>query len=231
MEGALSRSVADNFRDIIFAPRATFEDVAERPRWALPLVILAAVLLAMSFFNLPMVEELQRIAIAGDPRLSESQREQAFGQLAMWKWVGVVAAPIVYGVVTAFMGLLLWGWSAIAGAKNAEYPIAFTALVYASAVTVLQVVLQAFVIAIKGAEVVAREGGPPLFGLSLFIDRGDMPALLWGQLANINFFSIWYSVLVALAAVHALKASRGAAYALGVAVFVISGFLTALGPS
>lgn len=207
-----------------------FEAVAERPRWVAPLLILTAILLAMTFFNLPMVEELQRIAIMDDQRLSDAQREQALGQLATWKWVGVAAAPIVFGVVTAFMGLLLWGWSVIAGAKNAEYPIAFTALVYASAVTVFQVVLQALVIAIKGAETVALEGGPPLFGLSLFVDRGDMPALLWGQLANINFFSIWYSVLVALAAIHALKASRGAAYALGAAVFVISGFLTAVGP-
>lgn len=230
MEGTIGRPIGQNFRDVVFAPRATFEDVAERPRWVAPLLILAAILLAMAFFNLPMVEELQRTAIMDDQRLSDAQREQTLGQLATWKWVGVAAAPIVFGVVTAFMGLLLWGWSVIAGAKNAEYPIAFTALVYASAVTVLQVVLQALVIAIKGAETVAREGGPPLFGLSLFVDRGDMPALLWGQLANINFFSIWYSVLVALAAIYALKASRRAAYALGVAVFVISGFLTAVGP-
>ncbi len=35
------RSVAKNFGDVILEPSATFEDVAERPRWLVPLIVIA----------------------------------------------------------------------------------------------------------------------------------------------------------------------------------------------
>jgi hypothetical protein len=220
------RSIWKNFSDLIFEPSATFDDVAERPRWFLPLIVLLAGVIVASFFLVPLWTEMQQLSLS-EREMSPEQREQARAGMEAFKWIGLAVAPIIYVAITALMALLLWGWAAMSGARNAEYRVAFTALVYIGLTGFLQMVLQAVVVAVKGAEQVAREGGPPLFGLSLFLDRGDMPKLLWGQLANINFFAIWSAILVGIAGVRALKMSRGSATALAVVIFLITGLLTA----
>lgn len=223
-----TRSVWDNFRDVVFEPSRTFEDVAERPRWLIPLLILSAAVLAVSFFMMPLYEAMQARALAQMPPDARAQAEAAAG---IFKWVGFAISPIAIAVITAATALLFWTWGAVSGARNADYTVAFTALVYANAIVFLQSVLQAVVVAVKGAEQVAREGGPPTFGLALFMERGDLSRWVWGQIENVNFFSIWYAAVIGIAGVHALRMSRGAATAWAVAMFVIGGFLLAIQPT
>lgn len=230
--GTGDRSVLDNFRDAIFAPTATFGDVGQRPHALVPLLVLMAAVLVGSYLLMPLWSELQQLRVLENPDLSPEQREAALSGMESFKWIGVAIAPIGFALVLAVTALLFWGWAAIAGAKNAEYKIAFGSLTYASVVGVIQMFLQAVVVQIKGVEQVAREGGPPLFGLSLFLDRDDFPSLVWGQLANFNFFSIWYAVLIAIAGIHALRMSRGSAATVAVILFIVGGlFLSFQGAS
>jgi hypothetical protein len=222
---AAERSVLKNFSDAIFAPSETFEDVGRHPRILVPLLLLLAAVTIVAWFHMPVWSELQALTIAGDPDLSPEQRAAAIARMESFMWIGLAITPIGFGVVLALSALLFWGWAAISGAGNADYKVAYSALIYASVVIVLQMVLQAVVIGIKGAEQVAREGGPPLFGLSLFLDRDDFPRLVWGLLASLNFFSVWYAVLAVIAGVHALRMSRGSAIAVAVAMFLVGAVL------
>lgn len=215
------RTAWDNFRDVVVEPSATFEEVGQRPRWVVPLVVILAATLVTSFLLMPLWSEVQRLGVMARDMPAE-QRERALGMMETFKWVGLVAAPIMVGIFTAIYGLFMWAWGAISGAKNASFKIAFTALLYAGAILVLQAIAQAIVVAVKGAEQVALEGGQPTFGLALFIARGDMPKLLWGLVQNVNFFSIWHAVVVALAGVYALRMSRGAAYAFAIVVWCVN---------
>ena len=219
------RSVWKNFTDAIFAPSETFEDVGRRPRILVPLLLLLAAVTMVAWFHMPVWSELQALTIAGNPDLSPEEREAAIAGMENFMWIGLAITPIGFGVVLALSALLFWGWAAISGAGNADYKVAYSALIYASVVIVLQMVLQAVVIGIKGAGQVAREGGPPLFGLSLFLDRDDFPGLVWGLLASFNFFSIWYTILAVIAGVHALRMSRGSAIAVAVAMFLVGAVL------
>lgn len=223
--GSAERSVWKNFTDAIFAPGETFQDVGRRPRIVVPLLALLAAVTIIAWFHMPVWSELQALTIAGNPDLSPEQREAAIAGMQNFMWIGLAITPIGFGVILALSALLFWGWAAISGAGNADYKVAYSSLIYASVVIVVQMILQAVVIGIKGAEQVAREGGPPLFGLSLFLDRDDFPRLVWGLLASLNFFSIWYTVLVVIAGVHALRMSRGSAIAVAVAMFLIGGAL------
>lgn len=219
------RSVLENFRDVIFAPSATFEEVGRRPRVLIPLLALMAATLIASYFLMPLWSELQELQVMKNPELSAEEREARLSGMEAFKWIGLAIAPIGFAAVLAVTAALFWGWAAISGARNAEYKVAFSSLIFAGAVGVVQMYLQAAVVQIKGVEMVAREGGPPLFGLSLFLDRDDFPSLVWGQLANLNFFSIWYAVLIAIAGIHALKMSRTSAYTAAVVLFVMGGVL------
>ncbi|MGH7542703.1 MAG: YIP1 family protein [Gemmatimonadota bacterium] len=215
------RSVWKNFSDAIFAPGETFEDVGRRPWILVPLLLLMAAVLIVSWFHMPVWSEIQTIKVAANPDLSPEQREAAVAGMEKFMWVGLLVTPVGFALVLAVSALIFWGWAAISGARNADYKVAYSSLIFASVVIVLQMVLQAVVIGIKGAGQVAREGGPPLFGLSLFLDRDDFPRLVWGLLASLNFFSIWYTVLVVIAGVHALKMSRGSAIAVAAAMFLV----------
>lgn len=221
-------SVLETFRDVILAPGAAFEELGKRPRVLVPLLVLMAATLVASYLLAPLWGELQELQVMRNPDLSPEEREARLAGMEAFRWIGLAIAPVGFAVVLAVTAVLFWGWAAIAGARNAEYKVAFSSIVHASVVGVLQMFVQAAVVHLKGVEQVAREGGPPLFGLSLFLDRDDFPALLWGQLANLNFFSIWYAVLIALAGVHALKMSRGSATTVAVILFVIGGLFLSL---
>lgn len=222
------RSVWDNMRDVVLAPSATFEDVRARPRWLTPLLVIMALTLITSFFMLDLYMEMQRAGVMARDMTAE-QREQALRTMETFKYVGLVIGPIMVAVFSAIFALLFWGWAAISGAREPTYKVAFTALIYTGVIQILQAIAQAIVVNLKGAEQVAREGGPPTFGLALFMERGDMPGLLWGMLANINFFSIWGAIVLAIAGMHALKMSKGAAWGFAIAMWFLTGLFLSFG--
>lgn len=223
------RSTWENIRDVVLAPSATFEDVRARPRWLVPLLVIMAATLITSWLMLPLYSELQRIGIMARDMPAE-QREQALQSIERFKYVGLAFGPIMVAIFSALFALLFWGWAAISGAREPTYKVAFTAMIYSGFIQILQAIAQAIVVALKGAEQVAREGGPPTFGLALFMERGDLPRLLWGLLANINFFSIWGTIVLAIAGVHALRMSKGAAWGFAIAMWLITGLFLAFSP-
>lgn len=223
------RSTWENIRDVVLAPSATFEDVRARPRWLVPLLVIMAATLVTSFIMMPLYMELQRAGVMARDMPAE-QREQALQAMESFKYVGLVAGPLMVAIFTAIFALLFWGWAAISGAREPTYKIGFTALIYTGVIQILQAVAQAIVVALKGAEQVAREGGPPTFGVALFMERGDMPALLWGFLANINFFSIWGAIVLAIAGVHAMRMGKGAAWGFAIFLWLIGGLFLAFSP-
>ncbi len=223
------RSVWENMRDVVLAPSATFEDVRERPRWLAPLLVIMALTLVTSFLMIDLYMEMQRAGVMARDMPAE-QREQALLTMESFKYVGLVAGPILVAVFSAIFALLFWGWAAISGAREPTYKVAYTAMIYTGVIQILQAIAQAIVVALKGPEQVAREGGPPTFGLALFMERGDMPGLLWGLLANINFFAIWGAIVLAIAGVHALRMSKGAAWGFAVAMWLITGLFLAFSP-
>lgn len=220
------RSVWENLRDVVLEPIATFEDVAQRPRWLTPLGVVLAITVVVSWVMLPAIVEQQRLQVL--ERVPPEQQEQALQQVEMFAgWLGLLFSIVSTPVMIAIVAFLLWGFALAAGAKRARFGVAFTAMTYASVIHVLQGIAQAVVVAIKGAEQVAREGGAPTFGLGLFLERGELPALLYGILVNVNFFSIWYAVVLGIAGVHAIKMSKGAATAFAVMMWLVGGVVLA----
>lgn len=219
------RSVVRNLIDVVFAPSATFEDTREHPRWLVPLLIVMALTVVVSFLLMPMTVEVQRTQMAARDMTAE-QIENALGMVRIFS-VGI--APIAVVVFTALFALLFWGWASISGAREPNYKVAFTAMIYSGVIQILQAFAQAIVVFTKGAEQVAREGGPPTFGLALFMERGDMPGLLWGLLSAVNFFAIWSLIVTAIAGIHALRMSKGAAYSFAIFTWLIGAFFLSFG--
>lgn len=221
-EPATERTVWDNFRDTIVEPTATFLHVADRPKWLIPLLVIVAVTVVVSWIMMPMFIELQRLQIIEN--VPPENREQALRQIETFAGpLGLAISVVATPVFMAILAFLFWAVALVSGAANARYNVAFTAMVYAGVTYVLQGIAQAIVVLIKGGETAAREGGPPTFGLGLLVERGEMAKPVYGLIANVNFFSIWYVILIALAGVYALKMGRGAAYGFAVLLWVLTG--------
>lgn len=226
-EAGSGRGFGANLRDVFLEPGATFDDVAEHPQWLVPLLVLLAVTTVITFFQMPLWSAMQELALARQD-LTPEQREQAMSGMAVFKWIGLAIAPIATAIITAIFAFVFYGWGSVTGARNARFAVAFTALIYAGFILMIQSAAQAVVVAVKGAETVAREGGPPFFGLSLLMERGDMSAILWGFIQNLNVFSIWHTAVLAIAGVHAVRMGKGSAWSFAIAMWVVGSLLMAL---
>ena len=114
---------------VLFAPSATFEDVRERPRWLVPLLVIAGLTLILSYFMLSAV--LRDAADRDDgPRHDGGAEGSGVRQMEQFKYVGLAFGPIMVAVISALVGLLMWAWAAISGARDPRYKVAFTAIVY-----------------------------------------------------------------------------------------------------
>ncbi|MFN2383590.1 MAG: YIP1 family protein [Gemmatimonadota bacterium] len=217
------RSVWKNILDVFIEPSATFRDVAERPKWLVPLIISLAIGFALSYLLLPLTVELQRLGMAGR-EMTPEQIDRAMGIVKFYPVIGLVFGTLLSAVFSFFF----WGWATVSSARNARYVVAFTAITYGGFIYLLQLIAQAVVVQFKGVEEVAREGEAPTFGLGLFLEQGDMNGILWGLIENVNFFAIWSTVVLAIAGIYALRMSRGSATAFAVALWVVGGLLMSL---
>lgn len=220
------RSVWQNFADVVMEPSATFEDVGERPRWVVPLVVIVVATVIVSIFLTPVQMEVQKLQIM--ERFDGEQQEAALRQIEQFGKFGPAITVIATPVFLAIFGFLFWGFGLVSGARNATFKVAFTSMIYLGTIQVLMQLAQLVVVQIKGAGTVAREGGLPLFGLSLFMERGDLPLAIWTFVVGLNFFTIWYAIVMGIAGVHALKMSKGAAGTFAVVMWVLGSLLMAL---
>jgi len=220
-----NRSVWRNFADVVLEPSATFEDVAERPRWVVPLVVIVVASLIVSIFLSPVQLEIQKLQamerFSGEALEATLRQIERFGRFA--PLISVIGTPLFL----AIFAFLFWGFGLVSGAKNSEFAVAFASMVYLGTIQVLLQVAQIVVVQIKGVETVAREG-LPLFGLSMFVERGDLPLFAWTFIVGINFFSIWYAIVLGIAGIHALEMSRGAAATFAVILWLLGSLLIAV---
>lgn len=219
------RSMGRNFADVVMEPSATFEDVAERPRWFVPLLVIVVASVIVSIFLSPVQLEVQKLQAM--EKFSGEQLEAALRGIERFGRFAPLITVIVTPLFLAIFAFLFWGFGLVSGAKNSEFAVAFVSMVYLGTIQVLLQVAQIVVVQIKGVETVAREG-LPLFGLSMFMERGDLPLLVWTFIVGINFFSIWYAIVLGIAGVHALKMSRGAAATFAVILWLLGSLIIAL---
>src|SRR5436309_1742151 len=85
---------------VFFEPAQTFEDIAARPRWLVPLLLILAMTLAFSVTFSQHVgwERMMRQQLEASPRaaqLSAEQKEQQIAMMARFAPIFGVAGPII----------------------------------------------------------------------------------------------------------------------------------------
>jgi Yip1-like protein len=185
-----------------FSPKKTFAQIAERPSWLAPLLLMAILGTAVGvMLNTKMnwgdyirhkAEESPRFA-----QLSEEQKDRALGtQVKFWSkfsyGVGAVGVPIS----ALCFALIYWGAFNLFSGAGLRYGTAFGITTHAFLPTVLQSILAMIVLPMKSYGDVDPESIVAT-NVKAFLSEGA-PKWLEALGSSVDLFWIWFMVLAAI---------------------------------
>jgi hypothetical protein len=187
---------------VFYEPGKVFADLAERPRWIVPILI--SILLGMSFVYAVNThvgwEQIVRQQIAASPRAADlpaDQREQAIARGAKFAsvigWVGAVLGPPFFVLIIA--GILTGLFNALLG-TDLKFFTMFCITCYAMLVRAVYSILLIVIMFLKPPEDFNIRISP--FSPAGYMSVQDTPKWLMALAGSLDLFTIWTIVLLAI---------------------------------
>jgi len=207
---------------VFFEPRKTFEDIAQRPGWLVPLVLImvAALSVTVVFSQHIGWERFFRQQMETNTRMAQmtaEQRDQVLSMQMKFATVGgaatiVIGLPIYYLIAS---GILL---GIVAGIMSAsvKFKQVFAVMCYASLTGVVSAILTLVVMFLKNPDQFNLQN-PLAFNPAAFMDPTTTSKFLYSLGTSIDLFSFWTIFLIATG----LKAAAGKKLSFGGALFSV----------
>ncbi len=201
--GPAGMSEGARLAGIFWEPKPVFQDLAERPRFWVPLLLLTVLSVAyiVSFSQRAGWEGLFRRQFESNSRvqqLSPEQREQALAQ-SMKFAVPMAYASAVLGVpiATLVVAAILLGIFNLAGGANLKFAQAFSITCYSFMPSALATILAMVVLFLKDPADFDLQNPLPL-SLGAFLGPQDAAAWIRSVANSFSLFTIWLILLLAL---------------------------------
>jgi hypothetical protein len=195
---------------VFFEPKNAFEDIARRPSWIVPmlLVILGALAYSISVGQHIGWDRIIRHQFEGNQRMEQmppEQREQAMAMGMKFASIGAYIGPVIgiplYDLIVAGVLLGIVGGIMSAGVKFKQV---FAIVCYAGLPGVLFSILAMAVVFLKNPDDFNMQN-PLAFNPAAFMDPQTSSKFAYSLASSIDLFSIWTIVLIATG----LKAAAG----------------------
>jgi len=205
---------------VFFDPKKAFEDIAKRPTWLVPVVLIMIAALAVSMTMAQRIgwERVVRHGMEASSRaqqMTPEAREQAVAMgvkfASILAYVGIIFVPIVYVIMA---GVLLGSASGIFSA-GVRFKQVFAVVCYASLTSIISSILTIVVLYLKNPDEVNVQNALA-FNPAAFMDP-DKSKFLYSLATSLDLFSFWTILLMAVG----LKAAAGKKLSFGGAVFVV----------
>ena len=203
---------------VFFEPKKTFEDIAARPRWVVPLVVLLVAVVLVSFAYSQHIgwDRIVRHQLESSSRNAQLTQEQRDAQMAISMKVAPIAGfafPLV-GIPIAFLiiaAVLMGIASGIMSAKI-RFKQMYSIVAYASLPGVVSSILTVVVVFLKNPEEFNTEN-PLAFNPGAFLDPQSTSKFVYSLATSFDLFSLWTIILLAIGiqAASARKLSFGGA--------------------
>ena len=201
---------------VLFEPTAVFERVREKPRFLAPFLALAVITMAIVVLQLPYTKAAMAAGFAQTPNMTPEQAQTALKFAA----VGVVFAPIIYGLFLLVNALILWVSTSVLGGEG-KFTTLLTVTTYASISYTLLQVIGVIVLTMRGtSSITSMLDLQPSLGLDLLAP--DAKGFVLGLLRGINPFTLYGLFLTGLGIAVTHKTSKGVAYTAASIQFVIA---------
>jgi hypothetical protein len=215
---------------VLFSPTPTFEDIARKPTWLLPVIIMAllSAVVAVGINQKMNWREFMSQQIEKSPagaQLSAEQKEQRIEAGAKFAPISAYAfgipAPIIAVLVVA---LILWGAYNLLGGANLNYKTALGIVSHAYVPVILGNLLFLIVLFLKPYGTLNLDN-PVATNLAAFLPE-DSAKWLMALGKNLDIIVLWVTLLIAIgfgvANPKKLKGGKPYAIAFGMlAVWVI----------
>ena len=195
-------SEAGRLAGIFWEPRPVFEDLAQRPRFWVPLLILTAfaVVYMVTFSRVVGWETMMRQQFASNPRMEQmtsEQREQALQMTTriVGPMTSVMAIVAPAGMALVVSAVLLGCFNLLGGASM-KFRQAFSITCYSSLPSVLATIGALTVMLLKNPEDFSLQSPLPL-NLGAFLPSTTAKWIL-ALATSIDAFTIWVILLLAL---------------------------------
>jgi hypothetical protein len=211
---------------VFFSPKSTFESIAQRPSWILP-VLLMMVLGAVVAFVMNQKVDWRDVAakrIEESPRAANLSPEQKEQQIAMgakispgFAWGIGICGPILQAVIVA--AVMLFAFNLIGGA-GARFGTSMGIVAHAYFPWILYSLLFIVVLYLRAAGTVDLEN-PVATNVGAFLPEST-PKALMALARSFDVFSIWTLFLISFgfAAVNPKKL-KGKAFGIAASVWVV----------
>lgn len=187
---------------VLVSPGETFEGIARKPDWLIPLLVWIAISVAATIVLTPRLdyEPMFRSMMERNSQLSEQQREQQLDTMLetsekrkLWgKLAPVATVPIMMLIV----GVLFWGALRAFGADN-SFRQSFSVTLYAFAPQFIKSIITTAIAAAR-TSIDARSVNALLkSNLGAFTSPIESP-VAFAILGSIDLFTIWTIVLLSI---------------------------------
>lgn len=206
---------------VFFEPKKAFADIAARPRWIVPLILM--ILMGIGITTLYSQRGVMRIAAeqqmannAQIQQLPPDQRAQALERGMKISTIIGYCIPILIPVAYLVMALVLW--AIVSGILSApvRFGQVFAIVTYAQMPGLLMSILTVVVLQLKGAADFNVQN-PLMFNPGAFMDQQSSPKFIYSLAGSLDLFTIWILLLVATG----LKAAGGKRISFGGALFAV----------
>jgi hypothetical protein len=188
---------------IFWDPRPVFENLAAKPRFLVPLILLTvlSILYLATFARIVGFEDLTRRQLESNPRTAQlpaEQRERAIEQAAKF------TVPMAYAggalgitVVSLVIAGVLLGCMNLFGGARLRYPQAFSLTCYSYLPSGIAQILALVVLLLKDPADFDLQNPIPL-NVGAFLDRASVGGFAHSLASSLDLFSIWVILLMAL---------------------------------
>jgi hypothetical protein len=210
---------------VLFSPKATFEDIARKPSWLLPAIILClfSVIVAAGINKQINWREYMSQQIEKSSRASQLSPEQKDKQIE----AGAKFAPIsvyLFGVPAPILailvvGLVMWGGYNLLGGANLNYGTALGIVSHAFVPAMVGNIIFLVVLFLKPPGTLDLDN-PVATNLAAFLPDGSAKWLVaLGK--NLDVFTFWILVLIAIgfAAANPKKLKGGTSFGIAFGIF------------
>ena len=206
---------------VFFDPKKTFEDIAKRPTWLIPVLLLIIAGLAVSVTISQRVgwERIVQQSMDTSSRaqqMTPEQRQQAVAMgvkiASIMAYTGVIFVPVIFVIMA---GVLLGVASGIFSA-GVRFKQVFAVVCYSSLTGLVSSVLTVVVLHLKNPDEVNVQNALA-FNPGAFMDQATSSKFLYSLATSLDLISFWTILLMATG----LKAAAGKKLTFGSAVFAV----------
>jgi hypothetical protein len=215
-------SEAARITGVFFEPKKAFADIAARPRWFVPLllIILFAIGVAWVYSDKGVMRVVVAQRMATSPQTAQmtpDQRAAAIEQGAKFASFFGFAVPVIIPIMFLIMSVVLWGIASGILSAPIRFGQVFAIVCYAQLPGILMSIMIYIVLQIKNVADY-NINNPLMFNPAAFMDPQTSSKFLYSVASSFDLFTFWIMLLIATG----LKAASGKRLSFGGAFFAVA---------